>query len=318
MFDVTCLGVLVADVVGKPIERLPERGKLTLVQRIELHAGGGVSNTGTALSRLGISTAAIGKVGNDGFGDFLVSYLTAQGLDVSNVVRDTQEATSATMVLVHEDGERSFLHYLGANARLSLEDVAWDKVQHSRILHIAYAFLLPALDGPPLIELLKRTQQLGVITCLDTAWDAQGRWFSLLKNYLPYVDYFLPSWEEARMCAGGMENPEDVAKLFLDHGTKVVGLKLGEKGCYVRSARGEEVRVPAFKVHAVDALGAGDAWVAGFLAGIAKGLDIERCSWLGNAVGASCVTALGATTGIRNWHETLELIRLQGGPNMAP
>ncbi|CEK17944.1 carbohydrate kinase family protein [Chthonomonas calidirosea] len=315
MVDVTCVGVLVADVVGKPIDRFPDRGKLALVERIELHAGGGVSNTGTALARLGISTAAVGKVGKDGFGDFLTHHLAAQGLDVSGIARDAQEATSSTMVLVHSDGERSFLHYLGANAALTLEDIDFQKIQQSRILHIAYAFLLPGLDGHPMVDLLKRSREAGVRTSLDTAWDAKNRWFSLIQSYLPYVDYFVPSWEEARKMAGDRDDPRDVAKFFLDHGVRIVGLKLGERGCYIRSAEGEEVQLPAFKVPAVDALGAGDAWVAGFLAGMVKQLDLERCAWLGNAVGASCVMSLGATSGVRGWEETLELIRQHGGPN---
>ena len=129
---------------------------------------------------------------------------------------------------------------------------------------------------------------------------------SLLKPCLPYVDYFVPSIEEARMCTGKHE-PADVAKVLMDGGVKVVGLKMGEEGCYIRSAN-EEIRIPRFNVNAVDALGAGDAFAAGFLVGVLKGWDLEKTGRFANAVGAHCVMELGATTGIKSLEEILAFV----------
>ncbi len=308
MPEVTCVGILVADVVGKPIEALPGRGKLALVDRMELHSGGCAANTGIGLAKLGVETAIIGKVGNDGFGDFLVRRFETFGIEVGGVSRDPAEATSATMVLVHADGERSFLHYLGANATLGLADVDFERVRHSKVLHIAGALVMPALDGAPTAELLRRAQAAGVITAFDTVWDARGRWMEVVAPCLPYVDYLLPSFEEARMLAGGREDPRDVAQFLLDAGAKVVGLKLGERGSYIRAQDGTTLTIPALPVQAIDALGAGDAYVAGFLAGVVRGWDLERCAHFANAVGACCVTALGATTGIRSFEETVAFL----------
>ena len=110
------------------------------------------------------------------------------------------------------------------------------------------------------------------------------------------------------MLAGGREDPAEIARFLIDQGVKVVGLKMGERGAYVRSADGQEIRVPAFRVEAVDALGAGDAFVAGFLAGLVHDWDLEQCARFANAVGACCVTALGATTGIKSLEETLQML----------
>jgi sugar/nucleoside kinase (ribokinase family) len=306
--QVTCVGILVADVVGKPIDTLPERGKLTLVERMELHSGGCAANTGISLAKLGIDTAIIGKVGEDGFGDFLVQRFEKFGIDAGGVARDPETATSATMVLGHRDGERSFLHYLGANATFRLEDVDRERVKRSKILHIAGALVMPAMDGEPTAQLLREAKEAGVITAFDTVWDATGRWMEKVAPCLPYVDYLLPSYEEARMLAGGREAPAEIAKFLLGAGANVVGLKMGERGAYVRSRAGEEVSIPILPVRAIDALGAGDAFVAGFLAGVAKDWDLERCGRFAAAVGACCVTALGATTGIRSFEETLEML----------
>jgi len=303
--EVTCVGILVADVVGKPIDTLPGRGRLALVDRMELHSGGCAANTGVALAKLGVRTAIIGKVGDDGFGDFLVRRFEKHGIDAGGVARDTETATSATMVLVHGDGERSFLHYLGANATLRLEDIDWERVRASKVLHIAGALVMPALDGEPTAELLRRAKAAGVTTAFDTVWDATGRWMERVAPCLPSVDYLLPSYEEARMLAGGRETPEEIAQFLLDAGAKVVGLKLGERGSYVAAQDGTSFYTPIFPVEAIDALGAGDAFVAGFLAGVVRDWDLEQCARFATAVGASCVTALGATTGIRSFEETL-------------
>lgn len=121
---------------------------------------------------------------------------------------------------------------------------------------------------------------------------------------LPYTDYFLPSYEEARMLAGGRDDPAEIAMFLQDAGAKVVGLKMGERGSYLRAADGTEVRVPILPVTAVDGTGAGDAYVAGFLAGLLRGWSLEECARFANAVGACCVTAMGATTGLRSFAET--------------
>ncbi len=304
MPDVTCVGILVADVVGRPIEALPGRGKLALVDRMELHSGGCAANTGIGLAKLGVETAILGKVGDDGFGDFLVRRFETFGIDAGGVARDPETATAATMVLVHGDGERSFLHYLGANATFTLADVDFERVRRSKILHVAGALVMPKLDGEPTAELLRQAKAAGVTTAFDTVWDARGRWMELVAPCLPYVDYLLPNYEEGRMLAGGRDDPAEIAQFLLDAGAKVVGLKLGERGSYIRAQDGTAFTVPALPVQAIDALGAGDAYVAGFLAGVVQGWDLERSARFATAVGACCVTALGATTGIRSFAET--------------
>ena len=298
MIDVTCVGLLVADVVGIPVDVLPERGKLTLVDRMELHTGGCANNTGTGLAKIGVKTAIIGKVGNDGFGDFMVNELSKNGVDCRGVKRDPEFATSATMVMVHSDGERDFIHYIGANANIKASDIDFELVKNSKILHIAGSFLMPGFDGAPTAEVLKKAKALGVTTTLDTAWDSKGNWMKLLEPCLEYVDYAVPSIEEARMVTGKYE-PEDVAQVLIDKGVKVVGLKMGSDGCYIKS-KNEEIRIPIYKVNAIDALGAGDAFAAGFLTGLVNGWDLEKTGRFANAVGAFCVQSLGATTGIKD------------------
>lgn len=113
------------------------------------------------------------------------------------------------------------------------------------------------------------------------------------------------------MLAGGMDDPSDVSKYLQDAGAKIVGLKMGERGAFLRDADGSTTWVPAFDVEAVDALGAGDSFVAGFLTGLVHGWSIEECARFANAVGACCVRALGATTGILGFEATMEFLKTQ-------
>ncbi|MBI2447050.1 MAG: sugar kinase [Candidatus Omnitrophica bacterium] len=305
--EVLSLGIFVADVLAKPITKMPKRGRLELIDRVELHTGGCANNTGIGLARLGISTGAMGKVGKDGFGDFILQKLRSEGVDTRGMKRDEKENTSFTFVMIAPDGERSFFHYIGTNARLSLDDIDLDIVKKVKVLHVAGSNLMPGFDGPPTARLLKKAKDFGVTTSLDTAWNSTIDWFKTMKPSLPFIDIFLPSIEEAKMITGKKE-PEDIAGFLLSHGVKIVGLKMGTKGAYI-ATNNERHFIPTFKVKAVDATGAGDAFVAGFLTGIVKGWNVQRCGLLGSAVGACCVQAIGCTQGIKSFNETMRLMK---------
>jgi sugar/nucleoside kinase (ribokinase family) len=306
MAQVTCLGILVADIVGRPVDRMPDRGTLIGIDRIELHTGGCAANTGVSLSKLGVKTNIVGKVGHDSLGDFMISSIERQGANMAGVVRDPHSPTSATMVMVDSGGERSFIHSTGTNATFSESDIRWEVIEAAPILHVAGPFLMTDFVGDQCANVLRRAQELGKVTTLDTVWDFTGRWMDVLKPSLPYLDYALPSIDEAKAITG-KSDVRDIAQVFLDNGVRNVGIKLGAEGSYFRTAAGDEVRVGSLPVDAIDSLGAGDAWAAGFLTGLVYKWDAERCLRFANAVGASCVQALGATTGVQSFDETCRL-----------
>jgi len=294
--EVTCLGVLVADLVARPVDHCPEKGKLLPVEEMRLHTGGGAANTAVVLRRLGVSSAVIGRVGTDELGDFVIKSLGREGVDVAGIRRDREKGTGCSMVLTAPDGERSFISTMGANLALSGGDINWEGLQTSRILHLGYAMLLPALSGESAALLLKKARELGLTTSVDTAWDYTGCWWESLAPCLPYTDLLFPSLTEAQMLTGRSE-PGEMARVFLEAGVGVVAIKRGEMGSYVCN-REVEFHVPPFAVRCVDATGAGDAYVAGFLAGHLQGLTLEETARLANAAGALATTATGATGGV--------------------
>lgn len=305
MPKIACAGNIVADVVARPVSHYPERGVCAHVEQMELHVGGCASNTGLAIAKLGLPTTVIGRVGNDVFGDFVIQELQKHGVDTRGIQRSTTTGTSSTMVMVHPDGERSFIHFMGTNAEFSPDDIDWSLVQECQVFHLAGIFLTPRMDGLPAMEVLQQARKRGLTTTLDVTWDSSGRWMSVLRPCLPYVDYFLPNFGEASSLAGGKTEPDAIAELFLEAGVGTAVIKMAGEGCYVKN-RETAFHLPAYSVEVVDMLGAGDCFCAGFTVGLALGWDLYTTARLANAVGALCVTQLGATTGVRPLKETLQ------------
>jgi sugar/nucleoside kinase (ribokinase family) len=303
--DVVCLGILVADVIARPVDRVPPAGSLALVEEVGLRGGGCALNTGTALARLGLAVACAGRIGGDAFGDFVVGLLDERGIDRSLVLRDGAAPTSATVVLVDSKGERTFLHVPGANGRLRLEDIDVDRVLAARALHIAGALVMPSLDGEPTAALLSEARSRGLLTSLDTVWDATGGWDRLLPS-LASLDVLCASGAEASALSGEQE-PEAAAAWARAHQVGTVAIKLGANGCYVA---GDDFagHVPAPRVRAVDSTGAGDAFAAGLIYGRLQGWPLERAARFANAVGAAATTAVGAAEGL----PTLEEVEVTG------
>ena len=299
-FDAVCLGILVADVIVRPVDELPERGTLALVEQVALRGGGCALNTASALARLGLRTAALGNVGLDPFGDFLVRTLRDRGVATDGILRDREAQTSTTVALVDSAGERTFLHLKGADATLCA-DALGELPFAGRALHIGGALVLDSLDGEPEAELLAEARLRGLHTSLDTVYDGSGRWERVLPA-LRHCDLVTPDRDEARALTGE-DDPARAAERLHELGAAVAVVTGGPDGCWV-SGLGH---VPAPRVRAVDGTGAGDAFVAGFLYGRLTGRPVEWCARFASAAGALATTAVGAYEGVAGPERTSAL-----------
>ena len=304
------LGIYVVDVLGRPIDQFPEKGKLALFDELEIHAGGCANNTAIALARLGIPAGAMGKIGTDVFGNLLLQTLTDNGVNTVGMQQDANASTSFTFVAIASDGERTFYHYIGANGELCEADLDWELIKTVKILHIAGALVMPSFDGAPMANVLRKAKTLGITTSLDTAYDATGKWMETLEPCLPYIDIFMPSIVEAQYLTGLSEYREITQFLRNNYNIYTIAIKMGENGSYVSTPEAEHF-APAYPVNVVDATGAGDAYAAGFLAGTLMDWDLKATAELASATGAACVTAIGATAGIQNLEETLKISHQQ-------
>ena len=305
---VAAVGILVADVMS-PITEMPKRGELSRVASITAHNGGNAMTAALNLGRLGVESCLVGKVGDDIFGKFLIEKLIEGGVSADGVKVDKMVQTSVSIVLL-DKGERSFLHCVGANATFSYKDVDFSVIEKADLVFVTGSFLMDTFDGEQTLRFLKKCKEMGKTTFLDVCWDAKGRWGEVINPALPYIDFFMPSIDEAREIAGKDGTPDEIADVFCSLGAKNIVIKLGSSGSYLRLC-GEKAgkTFPPVRVDKVeDTTGAGDSFCSGFIAGYARGLAPEECMKIANAVGALCVTEKGATTGIRNFNETIKFM----------
>jgi sugar/nucleoside kinase (ribokinase family) len=277
------------------------------VQEIALRGGGCALNTASALAKLGLRSAVVGKVGADALGDFVLGLLRERGVDSGGVLRDPEAPTSATVVLVDSSGERTFLHLPGANGVLRAEELDGNLLFAGRALHVAGSLVMPALDGEPTAAILREARGRGLLTSLDTVFDATGRWERVLPS-LPLLDLFTPGLAEARALSGEQEPPR-ISAWLRERGVRELALTMGAEGAYV-AGEGFEGFLEPVPVRAVDGTGSGDAFAAGLLYGKLAGWPFERAAQFANAVGALATTAVGAVEGIPSLDRALEFAGL--------
>ena len=308
IFDVCCVGHMCTDVLIRPVSSLPEKGKLKLVDSIHLKTGGCAMNTSIGLAKLGVKTALVGKVGKDGFGEFMRATLQEKKVFAEKLAMQEDGMTSASVVTIDEDGERTIMHCLGTNGTLCLGDIDTDVVLSSKILFVGGVFLMPAFDGGQTQKLLELAQKNYVLTAMDTAWDATGKWLDTLRPCLAHLDWFLPSIEEAEQLLG-LRNEKQMAVMLKQMGVRNVAIKMGSEGCYVEPQNERGEYFPCYPVRVTDTAGAGDAWCAGFLAGLTFGYHPFEAACIGNAAGALCVREIGTTAGIEDLDQTLAFMK---------
>ena len=337
-------------------------GHLIEVGSATISTGGAVSNTGLALHRLGIPTWLIGKIGTDPFGQIVRGLVESYDPRLSDkLVVDPLTSTSYTVIVSPPDMDRLFLHSPGANHSFSAEDIDYDLVGQAALFHFGYPPLMRRMytnGGQELVELFQRVKNTGVTTSLDLCYvdpaaeAGKANWSEILKAVLPFVDIFLPSFEELLWMLhfdefeklsrrGRLLDQAHPAMLhalsdeLLQIGVRFAVIKLGERGLYLRTAHESalngmgracppdraawanvEYWAPCFRVQVIGTTGAGDATIAGFLAALLRGLAPAEAVTAAVAIGAYNVEAADALSGLRSWDETIR--RVQAGWERLP
>lgn len=309
--DVLCVGQLVTDIIVKPVEQVDFSVDTKRVGHISMKNGGDCMNAAIDLALLGNNVGFAGVVGNDNFGDFLLKTVKDHGIDTRGLKAVPEISTSAVIVLVNEKGERTFLYYGGSNDLFSYDYLDISLIEECKIVHVGGTYQLPGFDGDGAAKLFRLAQTKQKLTCMDVTWDTSGRWLEVIKPCLKYLDFFMPSYNEAKEISE-KGNPEDMADFFIDEGVKCAIIKLGSNGIYCKSVNGDSFYQPSYKVNVVDTTGAGDSFVAGFLTGLVKNWDLRACAKFASAVSAHCIQKLGATTGIPGFKDIMKFIEVNG------
>lgn len=358
-FDVVAAGHLCLDMFPRfqtahtsgRIADLLRPGTLVNMGGMTFGTGGAVSNTGIAMKTFGCRVAFVAKVGDDPLAritrEVIQKHGSTEGLSVS-----ADSDSSYTVLLAPPNIDRIFLHCPGANDSFSASDIKQEVLERAPLFHFGYPTLMRSMfadGGEELTRILKRARAAGLTVSLDTSLPdptspaGQADWRRIYEKALPYVDLFLPSIEETfytlhpkeylqrKEQAGGQElidfvPPEEFQRFageYLELGCRVVVIKAGHNGWYVKTGSREriagmgraaprdpeawadrELWCPAFVVEQIaSAAGSGDCSIAGFLTGLLRGHRLEECLKLANAAGAMNLRAMDTVSGLPSWEE---------------
>lgn len=290
--NILSVGLMVCDITVKPVSKELLEVDLLPAEVIRISTGGDAFNVASNLIALGECVDFVSAVGNDIYGYASCEYAASLGVSLENI-KKTDENTSVAAVLIEPNGERHFVVQKGAGHRLKSRDISDRILEKNDLLYIGSIGGFDGFDGEELRDLLLRAKRCNMITVADATGVMDEEMKRNVEMEYPYLDIFLPSMCEARKLAGD-ETVKACAAFFMEKGIKTVVIKDGENGAFLFEGDRAE-RIPAFKAKAADTTGAGDAFVAGFLAALSRGHGIEACIKAGNAAGAICVTKVGSS-----------------------
>ena len=306
-YDVSVIGLYILDILGRPVVSIPERGNVAFIDEIRLTVAGTAGGTVVDTAKLGLKSLAVGAVGDDEKADFVLAALQKFGADVSAMQRLKGVPTSATILNVRPNGERPALHVRGASDHFDVPPALYDQVFDAPIVHLGGTGLLRKLDGEKSRILLTEAKKRGRIVTFDLI-AASTETIAIVEPLLPFIDYFMPSIEEA--CdMSGQTRPEDCAAFYLDRGAQCCVFTLGGDGAYYAHKNGARLHVPAYKIKVVDTTGCGDAFDAGFITALHHQMEPEAAIRFAQAAAALVATGLGSDAGIVSFEDTMDHMR---------
>src|SRR5271169_7153713 len=295
-FDVTIAGELNLDLImyGLPEELPPERE--LLADSMMLTLGGSSSIVAHNLAALGSRVGFQSRIGDDDLGENALQRLRQSGVDVSCLRRVPGAVKTGLTVILQREAWRNMVTYSGTIAELTWDDLDLEYLADSRHFHFS-SFYLQRGVRPRVPKLFRKMKEAGLTTSLDTNDDPDDGWEGGLQDALRYVDIFLPNEREAQKAAGTGDLETAVKKLAAM--VPLVVVKLGREGATAQRGT-ERFTSPAFRVEAVDPVGAGDSFDAGFLHEYVRGADLPTCLAAGNLAGALSTTRPGGTEAFRD------------------
>lgn len=285
--------------------------------RIEMpvsHTGGDALTVAVVLSKLGIETSLIGRIGKDVNGQFIEKELMKNAVDTNGLIVDENYGTAVSYILIEESGERHILVNRGANDGLTGRDVPDEAIKEADLVFFGSALAMQRMTDDEVADIFKRAHKYGKITAMDASIAIETsaeRNLDLIEKSLRETDIFIPSYEEAAFFTGKTD-VEEMLEVFGRYSLKLLGIKLGHKGCVLTDFK-ERIWLSVYPdVKVVDTTGAGDCFMAGFLCGYLHGWDLRKTGEFASAVSAHGIAASGASTGIPDFKTVLKYAEANG------
>jgi 5-dehydro-2-deoxygluconokinase len=312
-FDLICLGRAAVDLYGQQLN-----GRLEDVQTFAKYLGGSSANVAAGAARLGVRTSMLTRVGNDHMGRFVREALEREGVDVSHVKTDPERLTGLVVLGIEGAGSYPHIFYREHCADMGVNVADFDEqyIASSGALAVTGTHLSTPLTRAAVEQAFRWARANGTKTILDIdyrpvlwkltdAGDGAARYVpsdavtAVLQSLLPMCDLVVGTEEEIQI-AGGSQDLLAALRNIRGLTAAPIVLKRGALGsCVVEGdvpgALDELVHVPGFAVEVLNVLGAGDAFLSGFLYGWLRGESLRASARLGNACGALVVSRHGCT-----------------------
>ena len=289
------IGGAVIDVSLCPVNASIFSCPSTSIEAIPMQTGGDAMNEASVLARLGTPVSLITLVGRDSAGQFIQDSCKTLGIDMSHIVVSESVPTSVNVVLVDEHGERRFV--TAKNSSLRMLDAQMirsglDGLNQGDIVCLASLFVSPQLKHGDVSDIFSDLKSRGCTICADMTRRKNGETAENMKPVFKYIDYLFCNGEEGAILTG-KDEPEDIASALFEQGAKHILVKLGERGCYIKSHALTRY-FNAFKnAKVLDTTGAGDTFAAAFIYALSNHSSLEDCVRFANAAASICVEHRG-------------------------
>ncbi len=306
-FDYVSMGFYTFDCLGWPFTAVPPGGGCNMIDEITLAVSGAAGVAAIAAAKMGLKTRAVGGLGNDLMGDWVMQRLKDFKVDIKMMQCEPGWKTSSSIVTTRQDGSRPALHMKGATGTFTVAPKDFDRATDAKVFHLGGVGLMDAMDGDSNATLMKHAKARGCITTVDIfAGSAED--LPDVAAVLPYTDYFMPSIEEARALSG-IEDLVSCTKFFHDKGVAACVFTLGGDGAYYSHKDGTRFHIPAYDIIVKCTCGCGDAFDAGFAVALVKGFNPEKAVRFAQATSALNATGLGSQAGVESFEHTLDFMK---------
>jgi sugar/nucleoside kinase (ribokinase family) len=296
---IVTFGTHVLDVLGHPVPEIPPGQASLRLAQIRATAAGTAAGVAVDLALLGAKVTSIGAVGADTLGDLLLATMAARGIDVGHVVRLPEVQTSASILPIRPNGDRPALHVVGANGAVRLGQLDLGPFARAGAVHLGGLDTMAGLTDSDLDHLLRVARRHGLLVTMDIQSGGPALRTDRVLRLIPHVDVFLPNLEQAATLTG-LTDPVAIARRLLAAGPGAVVLTMGERGSLYVS-RTEQVHTPALRIEVVDTTGCGDAFSAGYLVSVLRGLSVHEALRRATAAATLVASGLGSDAGLTNW-----------------
>lgn len=319
---VVVLGSLITDLVARA-QRFPLPGESLIGNDFATFLGGKGINQAVTATRMGARVTLVGRVGTDAFGDAFFPVLAHEGIDSYYVERDTQVGSGVALIIIAEESGQNAI-VVSPNANMTVPGATVEKALQAALnqpdkLQERAVFLTQCETSTESYSTgLRQARALGMLTILNAAPIPRE---PLDEQLFPLVDILIVNEVEAAAISGlatsSLQEAQEAATKLLAKGPEHVLITLGEQGCLWTTRTPENTQQPlhhiqpAFKVQALDATAAGDAFCGALAASLAQGQSIADALRSASAAGALTATRKGAIAALPTAQEIEQLLITQ-------